>query len=317
MEPTSHIYVAGHQGMVGSAIWRALEREGYLHLIGRTLDELDLTDQTGVNEFFSREKPDYVFLAAAKVGGIAANNAYRAEFIYQNLAIQMNVIHASYAHGVRRLLFLGSSCIYPRACPQPIREECLLSGPLEPTNEPYAIAKIAGIKMCEAYNMQYGTQFICAMPTNLYGPHDNFDLETAHVLPALIRKFVEAKRSGEPCVTVWGSGVPRREFLHVDDAASACVHLMKLDFDTYSSLGLSHVNVGIGTDIAISDLAKMISKSVGYPGDICYDRSKPDGMLQKLLDTRRINGLGWRARVGLEEGIARTIEWYEQHHPCV
>ncbi len=311
MNSHSKIYIAGHQGMVGSAIWRALEQKGYAHLIARTLDELDLTDQAAVNAFFESERPDYVFLAAAKVGGIVANNTYRADFIYQNLAIQTNVIHAAYTHGVKKLLFLGSSCIYPRECPQPIKEEYLLTSSLEHTNEPYAIAKIAGLKMCEAYNHQYGTQFIAAMPTNLYGPNDNFDPETSHVLPALIRKFAEAKKRKEPCVTVWGTGKVRREFLHVDDAADACVFLMQnASGATREASEPCYFNVGTGVDVSIGELANMIRDAVGFKGDIRYDHSKPDGTPRKLLEVSRLAALGWRHKISLEDGIRKTVACY-------
>lgn len=309
----SKIYVAGHHGMVGSAIWRALKAQGYQNLIGRSIADLDLTDQTAVVRFFEKERPEYVFLAAAKVGGIQANDRYRGEFIYVNLAIQTNVIHAAYKFGVKKLLFLGSSCIYPRECPQPIKEEYLLTGPLEQTNEPYAIAKIAGLKLCESYNRQYGTDYIAAMPTNLYGPNDNFDLETSHVLPALIRKFVEAKQHSQACVTVWGSGKVRREFLHVDDAADACVYLMNnmsVVAQGASTDSPCYFNVGTGVDVSIGDLAGMIGDAVGFEGDICYDHSKPDGTLRKLLDVSRLSSLGWKSSIPLEDGIRRTIEWY-------
>ena len=296
--------------MVGSAIWRALERKGYSNLVGCSIDELDLTSQADTEVYFKTEKPEYVFLAAAKVGGIQANNTYRAEFIYQNLAIQTNVIHASYKYGVKKLLFLGSSCIYPKECPQPIKEEYLLTGPLEPTNEPYALAKIAGLKMCESYNKQYGTEFISVMPTNLYGPNDNFNLETSHVLPALMRKFVDAKKQNAPYVSVWGTGKPRREFMHVDDAADACLFLMNLDFNLYRKLGLSHVNIGTGKDLTISELAGMIRKIADYKGDIKCDSSKPDGTMRKLLDVSVLSSLGWTAKVDLREGIRTTLDWY-------
>ena len=312
MDKKSKIYVAGHQGMVGSAIWRALEHRGHRNLIGRTIDEMDLTNQMEVDEYFKKEKPEYVFLAAAKVGGIQANNMYRADFIYVNLAVQTNVIHASFKHGVKKLLFLGSSCIYPRECPQPIKEEYLLTGPLESTNEPYAIAKIAGLKMCESYNRQYGANFISAMPTNLYGPNDNFDLETSHVLPALINKFVKAKVNKDPFVTIWGSGKVKREFLHVDDAADACLFLMEHDLPcTGNKQGdIYHVNVGVGTDITISELAEIVRDVVGYEGDLIYDDTKPDGTPRKLLDVSRLASLGWYAKLNLQEGIKNTVDWY-------
>jgi len=316
MNKNSLIYVAGHKGLVGSAIVRKLQSEGYSNLFVRSHKELDLMRQAEVEAFFKTEKPEYVFLAAAKVGGILANNTYPAEFIYQNLLVESNVIHSAYEAGARKLLFLGSSCIYPRDCPQPMKEEYLLSGKLEPTNEPYAIAKIAGIKMCESYNRQYGTRFISVMPTNLYGPGDNFDLETSHVLPALIRKFHEAKASDksrvtsdkwtsdEKGVTLWGTGTPRREFLHVDDFADACVFLM----NHYE--GSEIINIGVGKDISISELAELIKEIVGFKGAIHYDRSKPDGTPRKLLDVNKLKALGWQARIPLREGIEMTYRWY-------
>jgi GDP-L-fucose synthase len=283
------IYVAGHRGMVGSAIVRHLESKGFSNIITRTRAELDLTNQQQVFDFFDAEKPQQVYLAAAKVGGIHANNVYRAQFLYENLMIESNIIHAAWQHGVDKLLFLGSSCIYPKLAPQPLVEDALLTGPLEPTNEPYAIAKIAGIKLCESYRHQYGANFISAMPTNLYGPGDNYDLETSHVLPALIRKIHTAKASGAPSVPLWGTGSPKREFLHVDDLAEACVHLM----DTYD--GEDWVNVGTGEDLSIRELAEMICDIVGYHGELDWDTSKPDGTPRKLMDVSRINGLGWKA----------------------
>ena len=304
MNKSSRIYVAGHRGLVGSAICRRLDAEGFTHLLTRRSDELDLTRQAEVEAFFQREKPDYVFLSAAKVGGILANNTYPADFIYKNIMIQSNIIHASYANGVRKLLFLGSSCIYPKFAPQPMKEEYLLTGELEPTNEPYAVAKIAGIKMCQAYNSQYKTNFISVMPTNLYGPGDNFDLETSHVLPALIRKFHEAKTGQSPSVTIWGTGTPKREFLYIDDLADACVFLM----NNYDAAGI--VNIGVGDDISINELAHLVKRIMGYSGEIVYDSSKPDGTPRKLLDVSRLNSLGWKAKISLEEGIARTYEWY-------
>ena len=304
MNKSSRIYVAGHRGLVGSAICRRLDAEGFTHLLTRRSDELDLTRQAEVEAFFQREKPDYVFLSAAKVGGILANNTYPADFIYKNIMIQSNIIHASYANGVRKLLFLGSSCIYPKFAPQPIKEEYLLTGELEPTNEPYAVAKIAGIKMCQAYNSQYKTNFISVMPTNLYGPGDNFDLETSHVLPALIRKFHEAKTGQSSSVTIWGTGTPKREFLYIDDLADACVFLM----NNYDAAGI--VNIGVGDDISINELARLVKRLMGYSGEIVYDSSKPDGTPRKLLDVSRLNSLGWKAKISLEEGIARTYEWY-------
>ncbi len=307
MNKYSKIYVAGHGGLVGSAIFRRLEEEGYTRLLGRRSRDLDLTRQADVEAFFAEERPEYVFLAAAKVGGILANNTYPAEFIYLNLMIQNNIIHSSYLSGVKKLLFLGSSCIYPKFAPQPMKEEHLLTGELEPTNEPYAVAKIAGIKMCQAYNRQYGTDYISVMPTNLYGPNDNFDLENSHVLPAMIRKFHEAKERNLPSVEIWGTGTPRREFLYIDDLAAACVYLM----ERYDGSGI--VNIGTGEDISISDLALLVRKVVGYGGEIVFDSSKPDGTPRKLLDVSRLHSLGWRAGTGLEEGIRKTYEWYEAH----
>ena len=302
----SRIYVAGHRGMVGSAIVRRLIAGGYKNLILRTRAELDLLDQRQVHIFMQLEKPDYVFLAAAKVGGIYANNHYRAEFLYQNLALQTNVIHGAYLAGVQNLMFLGSSCIYPRNAPQPMTEEHLLTGPLEPTNEPYAIAKISGIKLCEAYNQQYGTKYLSVMPTNLYGPNDNYDLNSSHVLPALLRKAHEAKVFGESAMTVWGSGKPMREFLHVDDAADACVFLMERGVTS----GL--FNLGSGTDVSIRELAETIKSLVGFEGKVVFDSTKPDGMLRKLLDVSRMRGLGWSAKLSLLDGIAQTYREYLQ-----
>lgn len=300
MKKDSKIYVAGHNGMVGSAIVRKLELEGYSNLVRRTSQELDLKNQQAVSAFFDEEKPEYVFLAAAKVGGIEANNTYRAQFLYENLMIQSNVLHQSYEYGVKKLLFLASSCIYPKFAEQPIKEEYLLTGKLEPTNEPYAIAKIAGVKMCENYNRQYGCDFISVMPTNLYGPNDNYDLETAHVLPALLRKFHEAKINNNKVVEVWGSGEPKREFLHVDDLAEACCHLMQ----TYK--GNISVNIGTGSDISIKELANLIKDIVGFKGDIVWNTDKPDGTPRKLLDVSLIHKLGWRYKLGLEEGIIKV-----------
>lgn len=304
MHKDSIIYVAGHRGMVGSAIVRRLLTEGYTRILTRGSRELDLRNQAAVGAFFAEEKPDYVFLAAAKVGGILANDTYRGEFLYDNLMIQSNVVHASYLNGVKKLLFLGSSCIYPKLAPQPLREDYLLTGPLEPTNEPYAIAKIAGIKLCDAYRAQYGSRFISVMPTNLYGPNDNYDLHNSHVLPALIRKFHEARTSGAESVTIWGTGKPRREFLHVDDLADACLHLMR----TYDDAGL--VNIGTGEDIEIGDLARMVARIVGYEGPIIHDLSKPDGTPRKLLDVSKLHRLGWSHRIGLEEGIRAVYAEY-------
>jgi GDP-L-fucose synthase len=312
-ETKTRIYVAGHRGMVGAAIVRRLEADGFQDVLTRTRAQLDLTNQQAVEAFFSVERPQRVFLAAAKVGGIWANNTYPAEFIYQNLMIEANVIQAAHRHGVERLLFLGSSCIYPRLADQPMREEALLTGTLEPTNEPYAIAKIAGIKLCESYNRQYGTDFRSVMPTNLYGPGDNFDLETSHVIPALIRKFHEAKMAQADRVEVWGTGRPRREFLHVDDMAAACVSVMGLDAETYRANTepmLSHINVGAGEDVTIGELAEMVRDVTGFPGEIHFDSSKPDGAPRKLLDVSRLNAMGWKATMGLREGLERTYEWF-------
>jgi GDP-L-fucose synthase len=334
----ARIYVAGHRGMVGSAIVRRLQAEGYRSILTRTHDELDLLDQQATKDFFRAEAPDAAILAAARVGGINANNRYRAEFIYQNLMIQCNVIQAAFEAGVQRLLFLGSSCIYPRECPQPMREEQLLSGYLEPTNEPYAVAKIAGIKLCESYNRQYGTRYRAVMPTNLYGSNDSFDLENSHVLPAMLRKFHLAKLAGQgdeeairrdearfgpvpedvraawPSVRLWGTGSPRREFLHVDDMAAACLFVMQLSDDEYaracSGGAVSHLNVGCGQDHTVRELAEIISGVVGFEGNITWDASRPDGMGRKLLDVSRLSGLGWRPQVELVEGIKRAYAWY-------
>jgi GDP-L-fucose synthase len=338
MNQNSRIYVAGHKGLVGSAIVRKLQSGGYSNLIIRSHKELDLMRQAKVEAFFKAEKPDYVFLAAARVGGIMANNTYPAEFIYENLSIESNVIHSAHATGVKKLLFLGSSCIYPKDCPQPMKEEYLLSGKLEPTNEPYAVAKIAGIKMCQSYNRQYGTRFVSVMPTNLYGPGDNFDLETSHVLPALIRKFQEAKireanlpgvasslKRGAPLtsserserssagsfVTIWGTGTPMREFLHVDDLADASLFLMNHYEDS------EIINIGVGKDIHVSELAELIKDTVGFKGAIRYDRSKPDGMPRKLLDVKKIKALGWRPKISLRQGVEMTYRWYvEESSRC-
>lgn len=300
MEKQAKIYVAGHRGMVGSAIVRRLEKAGFENIVVKTSKELDLRIQAAVFEFFEAEKPDYVFLAAAKVGGIMANNAYRAEFLLDNLQIQNNVIDAAYKNGVKKLLFLGSSCIYPKLAPQPLKEDYLLTGLLEPTNEPYAIAKIAGIKLCEAYRSQYGANFISAMPTNLYGPNDNYDLENSHVLPAMIRKFHEAKQENRPSVTLWGTGSPLREFLHVDDMADACYFLMQ----EYN--GSQHVNVGVGEDLSIRELAELIQKIVGYEGELIWNTDKPDGTPRKLMDVSKIHAMGWRHKIDLESGIRAT-----------
>jgi len=304
MDKDAKIYVAGHRGLVGSAIVRKLEAEGFGNLVVRGSGELDLRDQGATAAFFTAERPDYVFLAAAKVGGIVANDSYPAEFIYDNLMIQNNVIHCAYLCGVTKLLMLGSTCIYPRLAAQPISEASLLTGPLEPTNEPYAIAKIAGIKMCQSYNRQYGTRFISAMPTNLYGPNDNFDLKTSHVLPALMRKFHEAKVAGDAFVTVWGSGTPFREFVHVDDVAQASLFLM----ERYEEG--EPVNIGSGLELSIGDLARTIGKVVGFTGELRFDGSKPDGTPRKLSDVSKIHGLGWRHRIELEEGLQGTYAWY-------
>src|SRR6185312_16073152 len=298
MEKNARIYIAGHKGMVGSSIIRKLKTLGYDNIITRTSKELDLRNQEAVLSFFKEQKPDYVFLAAAKVGGIQANNTYRADFLYENLIIEANVIHASYLTKVKKLLFLGSSCIYPKMAPQPLKESYLLTGLLESTNEPYAIAKIAGIKLCESYRLQYGCNFISAMPTNLYGPNDNYDLNNSHVLPALIRKFHEAKKENKPFVEVWGSGTPLREFLHVDDLADACFFLM----NSYNEAGF--LNVGTGEDITIKDLALTVKKIVGYNGELKFDSSKPDGTPRKLMDVSRLHNLGWKHKIELEEGIA-------------
>jgi GDP-L-fucose synthase len=304
MHPDSKIYVAGHRGMVGSAFMRALEARGHRNIVVRGSSELDLRNQDAVHRFMSEERPEYVFLAAAKVGGILANDTYRGEFIYDNLMIQSNVIHASHLAGVKKLMFLGSSCIYPKLAPQPLNEDSLLTGPLEPTNEPYAIAKIAGIKMCDAYRSQYGCNFISVMPTNLYGPNDNYDLENSHVLPALIRKFHEAKLSGASSVTIWGTGKPRREFLHADDLADACMFLM----ERYNEAG--PINIGTGEDIEIGELAGVISRVVGFRGEILHDLSKPDGTPRKLMDVSKLHNFGWRHRIGLEEGIRSVYAAY-------
>lgn len=313
MNKQDKIYIAGHRGMVGSAILRNLEAAGYTNFVLRTSSELDLRNQQAVADFFAQEKPDYVFLAAAKVGGIIANNTFRADFIYENMMIQSNVIHQAYVHQVKKLLFLGSSCIYPKMAPQPLKEDYLLTGLLEPTNEPYAIAKIAGIKMCDAYRSQYGCNFISVMPTNLYGPNDNYDLKNSHVLPALLRKFITAKNSGAPTVNLWGTGSPKREFLHADDLAAACVYLM----ESYDAEGL--VNIGVGEDVSILELAQLVQKIVGYEGTIQTDPSKPDGTPRKLMDVSKLTGLGWKATISLEEGIQRVYEeikdkeWFSIH----
>lgn len=302
MKKSDKIYVAGHNGMVGSAIKRQLEKEEYTNIIVRTSKEMDLRDQKQVNDFFAIEKPDYVFLAAAKVGGIIANNTYRAEFIYNNLMIQNNVIHAAFINNVKKLMLLGSSCIYPKLCPQPMKEEYLLTGEIEPTNEPYAIAKIAGIKLCDAYRFNYGCNFISVMPTNIYGPNDNYDLQDSHVLPALIRKFVTARNNREDAVVIWGSGTPKRELLHVDDLACALLFLMEV----YNEPGV--INIGTGKDISILGLAKLVQKVVGYEGEIITDSTKPDGTPRKLMDVTRLNSMGWIPKISLEDGIRKIYE---------
>lgn len=302
MEKEAKIYVAGHNGMVGSAIVRKLESEGFGNIITRSSKELDLRNQQAVSEFFAAEKPDYVFLAAAKVGGILANNVYRADFLYENLMIQNNVIHSAYQNEVKKLMFLGSSCIYPKLAPQPLKEDYLLTGELEPTNEPYAIAKIAGIKLCDAYRAQYGCNYISVMPTNLYGPNDNYDLNNSHVLPALIRKVITAKNTGDKTVTIWGTGTPKREFLYVDDLADACFYLM----ETYNEAGL--VNVGVGTDVSILELAQLVAKIIGFEGEIVTDTTKPDGTPRKLMDVSKLNAQGWKAKISLEEGISKVYQ---------
>ncbi len=318
MELHAKIYVAGHRGMVGSAITRLLHAKGYSSIITRTSSELDLRNQAACETFFKQERPEYVFLAAAHAGGIWANSTYRAEFIYDNIQIQTNVIHAAWKYGVKKLLFLGSSCIYPKLAPQPMKEEYLLTGDLEYTNEPYAIAKIAGLKMCEAYNIRYGTNFISVQPTNLYGINDNFDPKTSHVIPGLIHRFHQAKKNNESTVTLWGSGQPKREFLFVDDAASACVHLMEqVDFSDIiahikGDIKNTHINLGTGTDLSIKELAEKIQSVVGFTGTITWDTDKPDGTPRKLLDISKITALGWKPQVSLEEGLTRVYRWYEE-----
>lgn len=303
VEPHSRIYVAGHRGMVGSALRRRLLAKGYANIITRTREELDLLDQAAVHHFMEEAEPDYVFLAAAKVGGIVANNSYRGDFIYENLVVATNAIHAAMRAGVKGLMFLGSSCIYPRECPQPINEEYLLTGPLENTNEPYAVAKIAGLKLCEAFNAQYGTRYVSVMPTNLYGPNDNFDLTTAHVLPALLHKAHLAKQDGTDTFPIWGSGRPRREFLHVDDLSDACILLME------RGIGEGIYNIGAGTDMTIKELAETVMRVVGFQGKLVFDATKPDGTPRKLLDVSRMHALGWRPRYTLDEGIRLTYQW--------
>ena len=314
MEKDSKIYIAGHRGLVGSALVRRLEAQGFTNLVTRTRSELNLTSQAAVQAFFQEERPEYVFLGAAKVGGIHANNTYPAEFIYENLMIEANVIHAAYLAGVKRLLFLGSSCIYPKQAEQPMREDALLTGPLEPTNEPYAVAKIAGIKLCESYNRQYGTDFRSVMPTNLYGPGDNFHPDNSHVLPGLLRRFHEAKKSGAESVAVWGTGTPKREFLYVDDMADACIHVLgvpKEMLDAHVTPMQSHINVGTGEELSIRELAEAVADVVGFRGAIEFDRSKPDGTPRKLIDSQRLCRLGWSAETSLREGLRRTYLWFQ------
>jgi GDP-L-fucose synthase len=307
-DTSARVYVAGHRGMVGSAIVRALEAAGFYNILTRSSAELDLRDQAAVNAFFAETQPEYVFLAAARVGGILANDTYPADFLYDNLAIEANVIHAAYRQRVKKLLFLGSTCIYPRMAPQPLHEDALLTGPLEPTNEWYAVAKIAGIKLCQAYRRQHGCDFISAMPTNLYGPGDNYDLEQSHVIPAMLRKMHDAKQRGADTVTLWGTGTPLREFLHVDDLAHALLFLMQ----HYS--GEAHVNVGVGKDLTIRELAELVREVVGFEGDLVFDTSKPDGTPRKLVDTSRINALGWGAKKPLREGLEEAYAWFVDHH---
>ncbi|GBK65093.1 MAG: GDP-L-fucose synthase [Paenibacillus macerans] len=310
MQANSKIYVAGHRGLVGSAIVRKLKAKGYNNILGRTSQELDLRDQSSVKRFFEEEQPEYVYLAAAKVGGILANSTYPAQFLYDNLMIQSNIIEAARNYGVKKLLFLGSTCIYPKLAPQPLKEEYLLTDELEPTNEPYAIAKIAGIKMCNAYNKQYGTNFMSVMPTNLYGPNDNFDLQNSHVLPALMRKIHEAKTNGSETVTIWGSGTPFREFLHVDDLADACVYLM--ENHSAEEIG-TFVNIGTGKEISIRELAEQLCSNIGFEGTLVYDSTKPDGTPRKITDVTKLEQLGWRYSIELEEGVRDTYQWYLEH----
>lgn len=319
MDLENKIFVAGHNGLVGSSLVRQLTAKGYRNLICKTREDLDLLDQDAVSRFFQEERPEYVLLAAAKVGGILANSTYPAEFIHDNLVLQTNVIHNAYLSGVKRLLFLGSSCIYPKFAPQPMSEDCLLKGELEPTNEPYAISKIAGMKMCEAYNRQYGTRFLSVMPTNLYGPNDNFDNTTSHVLPALLRRFHEAKTNNQPTVTIWGTGTPSREFLHVDDMAAACIHVMNLPEAEVEKGFLSvgepaFVNIGCGSDVTIGELAMMIKDVVGYEGTIDFDTTKPDGTPRKLLNVSKLNALGWHPQVALREGLKSTYSWFMENY---
>jgi GDP-L-fucose synthase len=310
MKKQSRIFIAGPKGLVGSALIRHFEKNGYTNLLTPPHSELELLDNQAVSAYFKKNKPKYVFFAAAKVGGILANNTYPADFIYQNLIIQTNIIHQSYIHKVKKLLFLGSSCIYPKNCPQPIKEEYFMTGPLEPTNSPYAVAKIAGIEMCWSYNKQYGTKFIPVMPTNLYGPNDNFDLETSHVLPALIRKFHDAKQNNAESVTVWGTGSPKREFLHVDDLADACFFIMQKDFSDQEYKDKPLFNIGAGKDISIKELAKLVKKATNFKGSIVFDASKPDGTPQKLLDVSRINSLKWEKHISLKDGLIKVYNWY-------
>lgn len=315
MNIDSKIYLAGHDGMVGSAILRELDSKGYKNIITRSLSELDLRRQKNVEDFFISEKPDIVIIAAAKVGGIIANNTYRAEFLYDNIMIEANIIHAAHQNGVEKLLFLGSSCIYPKDAPQPLKEEYLLTDILEPTNEPYAIAKITGIKLCENYYRQYGDNFFSVMPTNLYGPHDNFNLKTSHVLPALIRKFHEAKSQNSPTVTVWGTGKVYREFLYVQDMANACIELMiSINAEDIYKQGISHINIGAGKDLTISALAHLVAEIVQYSGEIVYDISKPDGVYKKLLDVTRLHEFGWREKTSLREGIDKAYKWFLENN---
>ena len=319
MNKDAKIYVAGHRGLVGSALMRQLQKQGYINVLTRTHAELDLTHQQSVADFFATEKPEYVILAAAKVGGIHANNTYPAEFIHENLAIQTNVIHQSYVNGVKRLLFLGSSCIYPRDCPQPIKEECLLTGELEPTNRPYALAKIAGIEMCWSYNRQYGTQYLAVMPTNLYGPGDNYHLENSHVIPALIRKFHEAKVTNQPTVSIWGTGTPKREFLYSDDMAAACLFVLNLPDSTFKTLIAADINDGLppllnlgsGSDLTINELANLVKKVVGFEGVVEFDSTKPDGTIRKLMDSSRLNKLGWAVSTNLQNGLIQAYQQFE------
>lgn len=315
MNINSKIYIAGHRGLVGSALMRAFIQKGYLNLVTRTHDELDLTDQQAVRVFFTKERPEAVLLAAAKVGGIHANNTYPAEFIHQNLAIQTNVIHEAWRHGVKKLLFLGSSCIYPKECPQPMKENSLLTGPLEPTNRPYALAKIAGIEMCHSYNRQYGTRYLAVMPTNLYGPNDNYDLDNSHVLPALIRKMVEAKQNKAKNVVVWGTGKPRRELLHSDDMAQACLFLLEQTEEKLGHLFNDEhpplVNIGTGEDLSIRELAELVKEAVGFEGELTFDTGKPDGTMKKLLDVAVINDIGWNAKIKLSVGVKNIVRMVE------